>query len=94
MTKVRMCNEMNCQEAQNLIPSYLAAHESWLRLEDRVALEVHLAECEACWEEYEESHQAVEFLRRNSDILLRGMVIYQESFAEQPWLKNFINERV
>ena len=54
---------MNCQEAQNLIPSYLAADEPWLGLEDRVVLERHLAECATCWEAYEESHQAVEFLR-------------------------------
>ena len=77
-----MQNEMNCQEAQNLIPSYMATHEPWLGLKDRAALEVHLEECDTCWEEYEESHRAVEFLRRHGKISADAQALLRQCCSE------------
>ncbi len=59
---------MNCQEVKNLISDYLAPHESWIEPAARKALEAHLAQCDSCWEVYEESHQAVEFFLKHCDI--------------------------
>jgi DNA-binding Lrp family transcriptional regulator len=36
----------------------------------------------------------LEILRRNPEVLLLGIIIFQENIAEQPWLRSFIEERL
>jgi ferric-dicitrate binding protein FerR (iron transport regulator) len=54
---------MKCRKAKNLFSLYVAPDESWLSPEERQALEGHMAACEACRRDCQESRVATELLR-------------------------------
>lgn len=54
---------MRCRRARELIPLYLAPDESWLSPENRQALEAHMAVCESCRRDCQETRAALELLR-------------------------------
>lgn len=55
---------MRCRKARNLIAFYLAPDESWLSPEDRQALEAHMAVCESCRLDCEETAKGIALFQK------------------------------
>ena len=75
---------MNCRKAQKHIPFYLAPHESWLKLRDRTALKAHLALCDTCSQECEETRRAIEFFRKYRQIVEANQPLIDEAKLNAP----------
>jgi len=56
---------MRCRKARELISLYLAPHAAALSSRSRHALEAHLAVCEPCRHDYQDSQAAIALLRRH-----------------------------
>ncbi len=79
---------MDCHKAKELIPFYLAPHESWLDPQDKPELVAHLAMCESCWKEYEETRRVVRFYQKHGQISEETQgLIDKASQAEQKQAK-------
>lgn len=57
-------NLMDCQKAKQLIPSYLALQEPWDESSSKGDLMAHIAMCESCRQEYEETREIVRLFQK------------------------------
>jgi len=78
---------MNCRLAKKLIPSSLAPNEPWLTSTDRADLISHIARCDSCRQDYEETRQIVHLFQQYGQISEETQALIDKAMLEEPGQK-------
>lgn len=79
---------MNCRKAKKLIPSYLAPNEPWFTSTDRAGLISHIARCDSCRQEYEETRKIVHLFQQYGQISEDTQALLDKAKLEEPGQKS------